>query len=158
MMPSDIPNPVDFAVRPAFNPLSYRLILQRPKMLSPFSTWTGHIPFAFALIEMVRPSSLVELGVFAGDSYCAFCQAVAALALPTRCVGIDTWQGDPQNGFYAEQIFQQLVANHDPLYSQFSRLVRSQFDAALPTFPDNSIDLLHIDGFHTYQAVSHDFQ
>jgi hypothetical protein len=150
--------PSQHAAPPDFNPLAYKLVLHRPKTLSSRSAWVGHIPFAFALVEMLRPSRYVELGVFAGDSYCAFCQAVAELGLCTQCLGVDTWQGDPQNGFYPEQILENLHGHHDPLYSRFSRLFRGEFDQALAMIDDNSIDLLHIDGLHTYDAVRHDFQ
>ena len=140
-----------------FNPLDYPTCLMQPIWTAP-SHWAEHVPFAFALIEMLRPRTVLELGVFAGTSYCAFCQAMDQLGLPSQAYGVDTWQGDPHNGSNGPEVLDDLKAHHDVRYGKFSRLMPSTFDAVLPQFMDGSIDLLHIDGYHTYEAVRHDFE
>jgi Methyltransferase domain/Glycosyl transferase family 2 len=118
----------------------------------------GHIPFAFWLIGAHRPKLLVELGTHTGNSYSAFTQAVQANQLDTRCFAVDTWRGDEHSGFYSDDVFQEFSRYHDARYSRFSRLMRSTFDEAVNHFGAGSIDLLHIDGLHTYEAVKHDFE
>jgi hypothetical protein len=122
------------------------------------SAWVEHGPFAFWIVDALRPKSIVELGTHNGFSYLAFCQAVAQLGLNTSCFAVDTWRGDEHAGFYGEEIFANLQAYHDPRYSSFSRLVRSTFDEAVQHFSDKTIDLLHIDGRHFYDDVRHDFE
>lgn len=152
--------PADFAAAAAepFDPLNHRVIFAQPRRLSSFSVWREHIPFAFLLVDLLRPDLLVELGTHSGDSYCAFCQAVETLGLNTRCLAVDTWQGDPQAEFYGPEVLQNLRVHHDPLYARFSHLLQSTFDDALPHFADGTIDLLHVDGLHTYEAVRHDWE
>lgn len=140
-----------------FNPLEHPVCLEFPHRLEE-TAWAGHIPFAMFLISATRPRTLVELGAYRGVSYCAFCQAVKSLKLDTKCYAVDTWQGDEHAGSLEEGVLAKLRAHHDPLYADFSRLVQSTFDDALAHFSDRSIDLLHIDGFHTYDAVKHDFE
>lgn len=122
------------------------------------SAWIEHIPFAFWITQALRPRRFVELGTDRGVSYLAFCQAVERLGLATSCFAVDTWKGDEHAGFYGEEVFGELNAYHQPRYTHFSRLVRSTFDEAVAHFDDASIDLLHIDGLHTYEAVKHDFE
>jgi SAM-dependent methyltransferase/predicted O-methyltransferase YrrM len=134
------------------------ICLDLPRRLTPLSAWHEHIPFVLDLVAAMKPRVIVELGTHAGDSYCAMCQAVATEGLATRCYAVDTWEGDPQAGHYGPEILADLRAHHDPLYGAFSQLVQSTFQGALDRFAPRSIDLLHIDGLHTYEAVRDDFE
>jgi GT2 family glycosyltransferase len=140
-----------------FNILDHPLALEVPDRLTDVTSWHGHIPFAFCAVQMLAPELLVELGTWKGDSYCAFAQAVATLGLPTRCYAVDTWEGDEHTGSYNAQVLDELRDYHDARYGAFSSLLQSTFDDALSTFDNGSIDLLHIDGCHSYEAVRHDF-
>lgn len=140
-----------------FNLLDYSIAFRTPRRLTDIASWHGHIPFAFMIVEMLKPQVFVELGTHKGDSYCAFCQAVHVLRLNCACYAVDTWEGDEQAGFYGNEVFEELFSYHNALYGSFSRLIRAEFDQTLNHFSDSSIDLLHIDGHHTYDSVRHDF-
>jgi GT2 family glycosyltransferase len=146
-----IPRPVH-----SFQPLGHPLVFDQPRRLSDVDSWHEHIPFAFFAVAALRPQVLVELGTRKGDSYCAFCQAVQALGLPTRCYAVDTWKGDEHTGPYSPETLEELRAYHDPLYGSFSRLLQQTFDEAATHFAEGSVDLLHVDGCHAYEAVAHD--
>lgn len=128
-----------------------------PRRLVPFEHWVGHIPFAFWIVKILKPRSFVELGVHRGNSYCAMCQAVETLRLDSVGYAVDTWQGDLHMAF-EDGLLAELRSEHDPRYGAFSTLMPMTFDAARGMFSENSIDLLHIDGTHTYDAVRHDFE
>lgn len=131
--------------------------LRKPVYLADPHSWIPHIPLAFFLVETMKPATIVELGTYSGNSYFAFCQAVKDLKLPTKCVAVDTWQGDMHVGKYGQEVFERVKQVNDNAFAAFSRLLRMRFDEALPFFDDGSIDLLHIDGTHTYEAVKNDF-
>lgn len=141
----------------ALNFLNHPICFAHPARLA-MSAWTGHVPFAMFLVDILRPRTFIELGTHNGVSYCAFCQAVKELETDTRCYAVDSWRGDPHAGFYGPEVLADLKEHHDPLYGEFSRLVQSEFDEAVMYFADESVDLLHIDGYHTYEAVRHDFE
>lgn len=120
--------------------------------------WAGHLPFAYDLAAKVKPQLLVELGVFYGDSYFAFCQSIADNKIPCACYGIDTWRGDDHGGHYESAVYEAVARYNELTYPFFSYLLRSTFEESLARFSDESIDVLHVDGLHTYDAVRHDFE
>lgn len=126
--------------------------------LTPESAWTGHIPAAGWLVNAVRPRLIVELGTHAGASFFAFCQSVREASLDSKCYAVDTWQGDDHSGHYDEKVYAAVREHAQQHYAGFASLMRMTFDEASGYFADGSIDLLHIDGLHTYEAVLHDFE
>jgi hypothetical protein len=129
----------------------------QPIWIQPQSAWVGHLPFADWLIREISPKLFVELGTHSGNSYFAFCQSVLSNLTDTKCFAVDTWSGDAHSGNYDDEIYAKVSTHESKHYSKFSRLMRMYFDDAISFFEDKSIDLLHIDGFHTYEAVRHDF-
>ena len=129
--------------------------LARPHWRPP-SGWTEHGPFAFWLIQAIRPSSFVELGTHYGYSFFSVCQAVEEFGLNTKCVAIDTWSGDEHAGHYGSEVLQ-AARREVRRYEAFATLRQSTFDAALAEFEDRSIDLLHIDGRHRYEDACRDW-
>lgn len=121
------------------------------------SAWWMHVPFAHWVVAACKPKLFVELGTHTGVSYAAFCEAVRTSKCGARCYAIDTWEGDAHSGNYDHHVYDGLKNFNDDRYSGFSELIRSTFDDALKYFEDGTVDLLHIDGFHTYEAVKHDF-
>ena len=120
--------------------------------------WLGHVPFAFWVVSATEPRVIVELGCHYGNSYFAFAQSVRTCGLGTAMFAIDTWVGDEHSGIYGSEVFDAVHGYNEKTYPNFSQLIRSTFDDACDHFDDGSIDLLHIDGHHTYEAVRHDFE
>lgn len=122
------------------------------------SAWHQNAPFAFWIVDTLRPRIIVELGTHNGFSYLCFCQAVDILDTGTQCIAVDLWTGDEHSGFYGTDVLIELRSIHDDPYSRFSRLVQTSFDDAAEHVAKHSIDLLHIDGRHRYEDVRHDFE
>lgn len=129
-----------------------------PLSLEPPNAWIGHLPFASWLIKAVTPKIFVELGTHSGNSYFSFCQAVDEYNIVTKCYAVDTWKGEEHSGFYGEEVFKKVFAYNQKRFSSFSQLLRMKFDEAVSYFSNESIELLHIDGLHTYESVKHDYE
>lgn len=121
------------------------------------SSWYEHGSFMVWLVKYLNPEVFVELGSHYGYSYFAACQSIKSNELKSKAFAIDTWKGDEHAGFYGNEVFETVNKINQDKYSNFSRLLRMTFEEGLNEFSDNSVDLLHIDGLHTYDAVANDF-
>lgn len=113
------------------------------------SAWSGHFPFAYWLVQALNPLLTVELGVDYGASLIA----LARYNKGYTC-GIDWFQGDDQTGQRdTEQI---VIDNIRKSGVPFIYVIKSTFDEMAAQWT-RGIDLLHIDGHHTYEDVKNDF-
>jgi hypothetical protein len=113
------------------------------------SAWQGHRVFAEWLVEQYQNPLVVDLGVDYG--YSTFCFATSKNA---KVIGIDAFLGDKHAGFrntYDDVLKFKKDYNFDNV-----TIVKGFFDEIAVSFSE-SIDILHIDGLHTYDAVSNDF-
>ncbi len=161
-MPADNGGPTILELREA-NAVMGTLGLPLPRFIPRrykprnIGSWSGHLAFASDLIAATQPGLIVELGTHWGEAYFTFCQIVEERGLNSLCYAVDHWLGDEHAGHYGEEVFEDVRQYNERYYSQFSYLLRSSFDGAVSQFGDASIELLHIDGLHTYEAASHDF-
>jgi hypothetical protein len=123
------------------------------------SAWSGHYFFAYDLVAATKPKVIVELGTHKGNSLFSFAQAIKDFELKTKIHAVDTWEGDEHAGFYGEDVYKTFLDIKNRYYEDVNIIPHKMlFDKAIEDFDDNTIDILHIDGLHTYNAVKHDFE
>ena len=111
---------------------------------------TGHVVFVDWLIEEMKPKVTVDLGIDYGYSLIAF-----AHNNPGKVFGIDGFEGDEWTG--NRNTYDQVCGHITNLQLNNVTLIKGYFDDVVKTW-DTEIDLLHIDGFHSYEAVKNDFE
>jgi hypothetical protein len=111
---------------------------------------TGHVLFVDWLIEEMQPKVTVDLGIDYGYSLIAF-----AHNNPGKVYGIDGFEGDEWTG--TRNTYDQVSGLVTNLQLNNVTLIKGFFDDVVKTW-DTKIDLLHIDGFHSYEAVKNDFE
>jgi hypothetical protein len=117
------------------------------------SAWKAHLEFAVWLTCRFLPQIVVDLGVDYGCSTYAW-----GVSGTSQVIGIDGFRGDAHTGTRDVQrealaLGGRLTRNHQ--YPNTVRVWRTLFDAAAEVF-EKTIDVLHIDGLHTYDEVKKD--
>jgi predicted O-methyltransferase YrrM len=118
------------------------------------SAWTGHREFAEWLVKTIKPKTIVELGVDQGFSTFVFATAQKNTGVG-EMYGIDLFLGDIHTGFsdYHKKVLEEKNGNNlDNL-----TILRGDF-TDISKIWTKPIDVLHIDGLHTYEAVKNDHE
>ena len=114
------------------------------------SAWKGHRDFAEWLIGYKSPETIVELGVDFGFSTFVFANALKT----GKVYGIDLFLGDVCSGYRNTLPFVTNLIKEKKIKNL--EIIVGDFTAVSETWK-TPIDILHIDGLHTYSAVKSDF-
>jgi predicted O-methyltransferase YrrM len=117
------------------------------------SSWKGHEDFAAWLVDYMQPKVTVELGVDYG-----FSLFTLAKNNPGEVYGIDLFSGDEHSGSKdAEAQYNAVLGFKEKFGATNVTIIRDDFNSVARAW-DKQIDILHIDGLHTYEAVKQDFE
>jgi predicted O-methyltransferase YrrM len=113
-------------------------------------TWKDHKKFAEWIVRKKQPEVIVDLGVDHGYSTFSF-----ALPKIGHVYGVDSFEGDKHAGF--RNTYDYVVEKQTQLNLENITFIKGYFDEIEKTW-DKKIDILHIDGLHTYEAIKNDFE
>ena len=111
--------------------------------------WKSHITFAQWIVRRKNPEVVVDLGV--DYAYSTFCFGLPKIG---KIYGIDSFEGDDHAGL--RDTYKYVNEKKEELGFDHITFIKGYFDDVAKTW-DKPIDILHIDGFHTYEAVKNDY-
>lgn len=106
------------------------------------SPWLEHGPFAFWLIQHLRPGVVVELGTQEGFSFLSFCQAIKSNGLTSQVHAVV--DGGDAGAVGAVVSLDALQAEINSDYPDIGKVLALPVSEARAHFSDGSVDLLHI--------------
>jgi hypothetical protein len=119
--------------------------------------WVGLGTIAYEIVLHFKPKKIVELGSARGFSTFAMGLALRDLSEGGQIYAIDTWKGDDHIGSYGEEVYQGFLESRHMLDLDNTVVpMRMTFEEASKIITP-PIDLLHVDGLHTFRAVTRDF-
>jgi hypothetical protein len=113
------------------------------------TAWRGHQNFSIWVSEWMHAETVVDLGVDFGFSTICF-----SVGCNGRVFGIDSFEGDEHAGFRDTK--PEVEKAIEDLGIQNVTLIKGYFASVAKDWV-KSIDILHIDGLHTYEAIHDDF-
>ena len=136
--------------------------------------WTGTHPFLTEIIEQVKPTTIIEIGSYTGQSAITMAKATKRLNLGTKIICIDTWLGSPEHWRNDKcndlALFEYFENGTSVMYDQFIiNMILNEVDDIVVPIPNTSknafhilqwksvtADLIYVDGSHDRQDVYDD--
>ncbi len=123
-----------------------------PEALGADLSWRGHLPFAGFLIALTRPRTIVDVGLAQGDSILTFAEAVRRSRLRnSSIIGIKPVADDDLDWRHDE--VHRNIMTRVSSYAPNVEISGARIDKAADQIPDDSIDLLHLDGMGSVTAL-----
>jgi predicted O-methyltransferase YrrM len=134
--------------------------------------WNSQHPYLSEAIDGLRPSIIVEIGVWKGGSTVFMANRAKALGLASVVLAVDTWLGSSDHWLTSLFTEMSFFAGYPALYQKFlSNVVRAGVaDYVLP-IPIDSLNaaqilqslgvspgMIHLDGGHDYESVTADLR
>ena len=116
------------------------------------TAWDGHKELAHWLVKRLKPKVTVELGVDYGYSLFTL-----AKDNPGQVYGIDLFEGDEHAGARESDQYNKVLDFKARHSLDHVHIIRDSFENQAENWTQ-LIDILHIDGLHTYEAVKRDFE
>ena len=120
------------------------------------SAWIGHREFANWLVTRMQPGVIVDLGIHYGFSTFAFAEQRTG-----EVFGIDSFEGDSDAGVFddaaRESIYNGVMEFKELHQLNHVHIIKGYFNDVAKTWT-RSIDILHIDGHHSFESVKNDYE
>lgn len=135
--------------------------------------WNSQHPYLLDGIVQVRPTVIVEIGVWKGGSTIFMADTLKRAKLPAVVIAVDTWLGSSEH-WLVDQYFQSMsfLNGYPALYYKFiSNVLRMEVEDHVVPLPLDSLNaamlmrgagitpaMIHIDGGHDYDSVTADLK
>lgn len=135
--------------------------------------WNGRHPVFERLIEELRPTVIMDIGVWKGQSAIYMATALKQFDIDGAVIAIDTWLGSPEHWLGKARNMRpslRIRNGHPTLYETFHQnVLKSGLEDYVVPFPQTSLNaaeilarrkisaqLIHIDAAHQTQRVLED--
>lgn len=154
----------------------YKRFKEKDNLKENVQGWTGTHGFFKEIIEKVKPSIIIEIGSYLGQSAITMANALKDFSLDSNIFCVDTWLGSPEHWRSDKcncmSLFNYFENGISGMYDQFLiNMIVNKVDSIVIPIPNTSInafdifqwknikaDLIYVDGSHEMMDVVNDIE